>query len=176
MARARRASARASRSPRRRRVVISRLFVAILGAAALVFATGPRSHSETAAAPPAASARRVKGEATPALAATLRISVDDQVRFDYVVTNTTTKQLEVRFPNGRTHDFVILDSLEREVWRWSEGRMFTQSLQNRLLSGGETLSYEDRHPAAALRGRYTAVAELASMNFPIQTRVPFVVP
>ncbi|HVE77411.1 MAG TPA: BsuPI-related putative proteinase inhibitor [Gemmatimonadaceae bacterium] len=157
----------------------SRIFVAILGAAALVFATGPRSHSETAAASSAAPASRGKGdksEATAPLAAELRVSVDDQVRLAYVVTNTTTKQLEVRFPDGRTHDFVILDSLDREVWRWSEGRMFTQSLQNRLLSGGETLSYEDHRPVAALHGRYTAVAQLASVNFPMETRVPFVVP
>jgi len=158
--------------------VNSRLFVALLGAAALVFATGPRSHSETAAAPSAGgpTVRRAKGAPPPPLTGALRVSVDDQVRLAYEVTNTTTKLLEVRFPTGRTHDFVILDSLDREVWRWSEGRMFTQSLQNRLLSSGETLTYENHRPVAALHGRYTAVAVLPSVNFPLETRAQFVVP
>jgi hypothetical protein len=161
--------------------VNSRLVIAVIGAAALVFACGPRSHSETAVAAPgapttAATPRRAKNAKPDPLTAALRVSVDDEVRMAYEVTNTAGKQLEVRFPDGRTHDFVILDSLEREVWRWSEGRMFTQSLRNELLSDGDKLSYENEHPAAALHGRYTVVAELPSVNYPMETRAQFVVP
>ena len=56
------------------------------------------------------------------------------------VTNVADHSLELDFPNGQTHDFVVFDSAGREVWRWSTGRMFTQALQNKLLSSSETVT------------------------------------
>lgn len=97
------------------------------------------------------------------------------VEFDFHVTNVGARKLEVNFPSGQTHELVVLDSAGREVWRWSSGRMFTQSLQNRVLHGSDSLSFALRwHHATA--GHYVAVATLASDNFPMEQRAEFDVP
>ncbi len=62
----------------------------------------------------------------------------------------------------------------REVWHWADGRMFTQSLQNKLLASGDTMKIAEQWDAPAMKGRYTAVAKLRSSNFPLEQRVSFV--
>lgn len=111
---------------------------------------------------------------TPLLNVSTRDGARDGVRFDFTVSNTGNKKLEVSFPSGQTHDVVVLDSLGREVWRWSEKRVFTAALQNKVMREHDTLSFADEWSAAA-PGRYTAVATLASANFPLQQKAEFVV-
>ena len=41
--------------------------------------------------------------------------------------------VELDFPDGQTHDFVVLDAAGSEVWRWSDGRMFTQAHAEQVL-------------------------------------------
>jgi hypothetical protein len=68
----------------------------------------------------------------------------------------------------------VLDSLGREVWRWSDGRLFTQAMQNHVMRTADLMEYEEvwRTPAP---GRYVAVATLASKNYPVERRVEFTV-
>jgi len=102
------------------------------------------------------------------------ISVEHKViRFALDVTNPTKKDVELIFPDGQTHDFMVLDSVGREVYRWGEGRMFTQSVQNRTIDGGETMHIAERAELDLAPGSYVAVAKLRSTNFPVQERVPF---
>lgn len=152
-----------------------RIAFAFLSVGVLVFACGPRPHGSD----PSTSARTAKARARDTanarvLAASLDVRVVDGVRFDFRVTNTGEKKLEVNFPSGQTHDLVVLDTLGREVWRWSVGRMFTQALQNRVLRTSDALEYEGRWREAA-PGRYVAVATLASMNYPMEQRAEFIV-
>jgi hypothetical protein len=149
----------------------TRYLVPLLCAGAIAFACGPRTHSQQAA-----GAHVPRTSKSAPLASSLGVKVDDGVEFVFHVTNAGAKKLELTFPSGQTHDFVVLDSLDNEVWRWSEGRMFTQSLQNKMLGTGETLSYEDSWPLSDAHGRYVAVAQLMSANFPVETRVEFDVP
>jgi hypothetical protein len=51
--------------------------------------------------------------------------------------------------------------------------MFTQSLQNRLLDGGETMHIEERADKALPSGSYVAVATLRSSNYPLEQRFSF---
>ena len=74
----------------------------------------------------------------------------------------------MRLPAGLT-----LDSTGREVYRWGKERMFTQSLQNRLLDGGETMRFEESAKQSLPNGSYVAVATLRSSNYPVQERVNF---
>ena len=78
-----------------------------------------------------------------------------------------------RFPDGQTHDFAVLDSAGREVYRWGDGRMFTQSLQNRTIEDGETLRIAEHATPSLPQGSYVAVATLRSTNFPVEERVAF---
>lgn len=148
----------------------TRLLPVLLLTAALAFACGPRSRANE---PEANTRSRTSGQP---LATSLDVHVADGVRFALHVTNEAQKTLELTFPDGQTHDVVVLDAAEREVWRWSDGRMFTQSLQNRVLDEDETASYEAAWPARSAHGAFTAVASLRSQNHPVERRVRFVIP
>lgn len=151
--------------------------ITLLCFAVLAFACGPRSRTDgTAGTATAGDTRRAITPpiSSSPLAHSLDVSVGDRVRFSFHVLNAGKKKLEVNFPNGQTHDVFVLDSLGREVWRWSDGRLFTQAMQNRVLRTSDLLQYEEvwRDPAP---GTYVAVARLASLNFPVEQRVEFTV-
>ena len=140
----------------------------------LAFACGPRPGSADPTASVRASHARASTQGGPPLVSSLAVNVRNGVAIDFRVVNAGGRRVEVNFPSGKTHELVVLDSLGREVWRWSEGRMFTQTLQNKVLHASDTLDYDAVwHGAPA--GRYTAVATLASENFPVEQRAEFVV-
>lgn len=112
----------------------------------------------------------------PPIAAALDVKIRDGIELAFRVTNNEARRLELRFPSGQTHEFVVADSTGREVWRWSEGRMFTQALQNRILESSGSLSWEARWKAPLAPGRYVAIASLLSENRPLEERVEFSVP
>ncbi|MBI1809709.1 MAG: hypothetical protein HYR75_07415 [Gemmatimonadetes bacterium] len=146
---------------------------ATLSAAALVtaFACGPRPRTnETAHAPHA----RANGNREALLTPTLDVDVTDGVRFDFRVTNTGDKKVEVNFPSGKTHELVVVNEAGHEVWRWSRGQFFTQSLQNRVLRSADALDWDAKWEGAP-RGKYVAIASLASGNFPVEQRAEFTV-
>jgi hypothetical protein len=156
----------------------NRVIPALLCAAAIAFACGPHpqgtAQSVTTAAGPAH--RGSASANAPMLASSLNVRVANEVTFTLHVTNSGSKLLELNFPSGQTHDFVVRDSAGREVWRWSGDRMFTQSLQNKQIAVGETVNYEERMPVRQLRGTYTVVATLQSSNHPVEQRLTFTLP
>ncbi|MBA3853722.1 MAG: hypothetical protein C0503_04850 [Gemmatimonas sp.] len=141
--------------------------------AVLAFACGPRPRSE-AATERSTVKRNTPVDARAPLAPALEIDVNNGVHFSFDVVNASTRKLEVLFNDGRTHDIIVLDSLGREVWRWSDDRMFTQVVQSKVLRASDTLSFAeswtDPQP-----GNYVAVATLPSRNYPVEHRVAFVV-
>jgi hypothetical protein len=172
-----------------------RLLVPVAAVASLVYACGPRTHADAtlsstvaphgfalaSMAPPMGSAivrranareRIVKREG---LNLSTQFAVQQQetsVQFDFHVINATGKRVEIKFPSGQAYDFVVVDSVGREVWRWADGRTFTQSVQNKLLGTGESISIAEKwEPAKS--GKYTAIAKLHSTNFPVEQRVDF---
>lgn len=157
-----------------------RIIFGLVCAAVLAFACGPRPNTGGAVASAhtahtAHTARaRPAAKHAPTLVSTLAVSVKNGVAMDFRVVNEGTKKVEVNFPNGQTHDVVVVDSTGREVWRWSKGRMFTQTLQNKVLHSSDSLDFdaEWHNPPA---GKYTAIATLASENFPVEKRAQFVV-
>jgi hypothetical protein len=151
----------------------SRLIIALLTAGGIAFACGPRPSESEAASAPSAPDRRSAIVNAPALATTLELSVSDGVDLRLHVTNASGKKIEMTFPTGQTHDFYILDASGREVWRWSEGRMFTQGVQKKLVDAGATVSFADRWAGPVAGGTYTAVAVLMSTSHRTEQRVEF---
>jgi hypothetical protein len=83
------------------------------------------------------------------------------VHFELVVKNVGGKHAELNFADGQAYDFVVADSAGRDVWQWSNGRIFTQSVRNKQLGGGESMRVSEswnRHNAAP--GHYTVTATL----------------
>ena len=162
------------------------LLIPLLCLGAVAFACGPRSHTEASlvsvniaktpgqAAPPQQPKARRKDSSVPRVTPNFTVQVDKStLRFSLEVSNVSKKSVELTFPDGQTHEFAVLDSAGREVYRWGATRMFTQSLQNRTIEGGETLRLAEQASPSLPQGSYVAVATLRSSNFPMTERVAF---
>ena len=110
------------------------------------------------------------------MASALDVRVADGVELALTVTNTTKRTVELEFPSGLTHDFVVLDASDKEVWRWSGGRMFTSAMQTKLMKSGRSATYHTHWHPEVLEGKYVAVAVLHATNYPVSARVPFTLP
>lgn len=145
------------------------LVIPLLVAASVAFASSSSGHKQS----PPEKKQDGSSQKKAALASSLAVKVSDGVRFTLNVRNNGTRMVELKFPNGKTHDFYVLDENGREVWRWSKGRMFTQTLQNKLIKAKENAVFADSWNASNARGNFTAVAVLASANHPVEERVQF---
>ena len=150
----------------------SRLLALLLCAGALVLACGPRAHSNEAASTTSQRA----ADRGKTLATSLHGSVERGVQFAFHVTNNTEKGIELRFPSSQTHDFIVLDSIGREVWRWAGERMFTSAMQTKMLGARETMKVEEDWDPAGKKGKFTVVAKLTSRNHPLEEKAEFAIP
>jgi hypothetical protein len=151
----------------------------ILCIAAIALACGPHARhgdGDAHASVPSAHQPAELQLTDTSLAASAKVSVGSNVKLALQVTNLANHSVEVNFPSGQTHEFVIVDSLNAEVWRWSTGRMFTQALQNREVDANQTLSFREQWDSRGHHGKYSAVATLKSSNHPVEERVDFVLP
>ncbi|MDE3152158.1 MAG: hypothetical protein KGL93_07915 [Gemmatimonadota bacterium] len=149
----------------------SRLVISLLCAAAIGIACTARAHNGQEVATPA-SAQPVDGH--PKLKSFLDVQhASHGVRLALHVVNTGSKQVEIDFSNGQAYDFVVLDSLGRTVWRWAQGRVFTQPTQIKYLGGGEEYEVAESWKNPPGPGKYTAVAMLTSTNVPVGERTTF---
>jgi hypothetical protein len=159
-------------------------------AGTLAYACGPRSRTSDLAVvslagtptkhatpPKPAAARRVeRTERTQSIDARLDVQVaPEAVHFAFNLKNVGAKHVELIFRNGQSYDFVVVDSIGREVWRWAAGRLFTQTVRNKSLGKGETMRVGEALAQAIPPGRYTAIATLKSSNYPLEQRADFVV-
>ncbi len=154
----------------------NRIIIPILLAASVAFARGSFAHNDDK---PLASKQQAADE-KEILATTFNVlrPKDDtaSLKFALRVVNNTTKMVEIHFPDGQTHDFVVKDSADKEIWRWSEGRMFTQAMRSKTLKGKDETVFEESWEPKGHHGSFTAVAILRSENFPVETTVQFALP
>ena len=153
----------------------TRILIPLLLAGAVALACGSRSHADATAKPTDKSVRQ-SGNALAMTAAPLAAAAPEKhagtrrgcraaeaarsscapkrarSTSRSISPTRAKKNVELEFPSGQEYDFAVIDSTGREVYRWGKERMFTQSLQNRLLDGGETMRYEEtRRQGAAQR-------------------------
>lgn len=172
----------------------SRILIPFLCVGAVIFACGPRTNNEAATlgkdsvelahAEPLVVAQQGEEDTrrsamdSSGLSAELYVRVNgSEITFALHVVNDSKKGVELTFPTGQTHEFIVVDSIGREMWRWSEGRMFTQALRNKLLDRGESLELEVtmKRDKPLPAGRYLARAQLTSRNHPITREAEFTV-
>lgn len=92
------------------------------------------------------------------------------------VTNTTTAPIEVTFPTGQSYDFVVSQG-GRELWRWSEGQMFTQIVREEVIGVGETLRYEAIWEApSGASGEFEVVGRLTAADHEVEQVARFGLP
>lgn len=107
---------------------------------------------------------------------TLRSSVTatvetDRVEFEFEVENDGDDSEEITFRSGLSADFAVLDD-GTEVWRASDGQMFTQALRTETIAPGATERFsevwDDPEP-----GDYTVVATLNATGDDAEARAEF---
>lgn len=93
------------------------------------------------------------------LDATLTAETDGDVAFSFRIVNDGTSAIDLTFRSGKRADVVVRDTTGAEVWRWSEGRAFTQALARTTVRPGEQIeqsfSWTDPPP-----GSYVATGTL----------------
>jgi hypothetical protein len=135
--------------------------------------TGDKKQGRATRTAPVRGRRAMDGKLVPSLNV---VRVGEQLRFTFNVANAGTRRVEVKFPSGQTHDIVVLDSAGRELWRWAQGRMFTEARQYRAIGGGDSLILKHGWDPSSASGKLVAVAMLKSTNYPIEHRVEFTLP
>ncbi len=111
------------------------------------------------------------------LASSLEVAVrPDSMLLALHVTNASEDTVRLEFRSGQRYDFVVKDGSGREVWRWSEGRMFTQALGREVLEPGATLTYTAGWRPPATGGRFTAVGRVTTANAAVEQTRDFEVP
>lgn len=99
----------------------------------------------------------------------------DAVEFSLTVANAGTEPVEVTYRSGLHADVTVLAGEdEREVWRWSDGRMFTQAIETEALAPGESVRYTARWEDPS-SGEYAAVANLEATDADVEERAEFTV-
>jgi len=146
----------------------NRLIIPLLCAASVVaFARGNSGHNLKTTS--STSSNRSK----TLLTSKFTVNAGSRVEFNLDVHNNSKKMVELRFRDGKTHDFFVQDASGKEVWRWSKSRMFTQGLQNKLVKSRDVAVFSEQWSPSNAHGKYTAVAVLPSENHPIEERVEF---
>ncbi|HKS05840.1 MAG TPA: BsuPI-related putative proteinase inhibitor [Gemmatimonadaceae bacterium] len=153
-----------------------RAAVLLVSCAALGYACAPRNRvsNDEPAQQPSASEVATAIDTSSAFAVRLLESTNQRATSFAIEVTNTGKRDEMRFTSGKTHDFAVFDANDREVWRWSTGRLFTQSLQTRQLKTGDAVRYEAMWEAQQ-PGTYRVVAVLNRDTNPVQLEREFVV-
>ena len=108
--------------------------------------------------------RRVVGDVTMAFTITpARVEVGKSVRFALRLTNAGGRTEDLRFSSGQLYDFWVTDG-DREIWRWSEDRAFSQALETRKIPTQDSLVFEESWTSEG-RGTYVAHGLLKAEGF-----------
>ena len=148
-------------------MITNRVIIPLLCAAsAVAFARGTTGNKPTLAA-------TGSDQSKTALSSMFTVKADRGVEFKLNVRNNTKRMVELRFPSGKTHDFIVKDESGKEVWRWSSSRLFTQGLQNKLVKAKDAAAFSEAWKPGNMHGKFTATAVLVSDNHPIEETVEF---
>ncbi|NUB91284.1 hypothetical protein HTZ84_11740 [Haloterrigena sp. SYSU A558-1] len=98
----------------------------------------------------------------------------ESVAFAFTVTNAGAEPVELQFSDMCKAEFVVRDG-DREVWRFTEGRMFAQMLSREALPPGASSTYEGEWERPR-PGAYTASAELRAQEASCEAHTSLTVP
>jgi len=152
---------------------ILNFFAAAFVAAAVAGACTPASVQDTSPEP----GRDGMAILPEGVAASLQAeTAGDSVRLTLRITNASRDAIPLTFPTGQSYDFVIRRD-GREVWRWSEGMMFTQAIRQETLAPDETRTYTASwsHPADS-RGAFSAEGWLTAQEHQFRQSTVFHLP
>ena len=85
------------------------------------------------------------------------------VSWSLTVRNEGGEEVTLTFPSGKRGDVVLEGERDEEVYRWSEGRFFTEAVSRERLRPDQEVVYRLEEPSLSLEpGDYDLVATLAA--------------
>jgi hypothetical protein len=69
--------------------------------------------------------------------------IDHQAEFIITLTNNTKELKKLEFPTSQKYEIIVTDENDREVYRYSEGKMFTQAFEYALIKQGESIHWQE---------------------------------
>ncbi len=107
-------------------------------------------------------------------------AVGEPVNIVFTLTNPTEREIRIQFTSSQRFDFVVRRD-KTEVWRWSNGRMFSMMLTTMVLKPQSSKSHtavwaqKDNSGRPVSPGRYEVLA-LLPLHQPIFSQpVPFTI-
>ena len=97
----------------------------------------------------------------------LNYVVGETVVITLTLTNDTNTVQTYEFGTSQRYD-VIIRRGGREIWRWSDGRVFAQMLGSETLQPGESRVYTVDWNQTNTAGTCTVVGQITSYNMPEQ--------
>lgn len=67
----------------------------------------------------------------------------EPISMTLAITNCEDGPVRRVYASGQQYDFVVSDDQQRELWRWSHGKAFTQAIQEATFESGETVTYTE---------------------------------
>ncbi|MGV3488513.1 MAG: BsuPI-related putative proteinase inhibitor [Tuberibacillus sp.] len=99
---------------------------------------------------------------------------DRSVILHFSIMNQTEHPVKYTFPTSQRFDYIISTENGETIKRFSDGRMFTQSISTITLKQGETLSF-DPVVTGLKRGEYLVTFWLTAHEDQFKTTAPFTV-
>lgn len=95
--------------------------------------------------------------------------VGEEIEMTIVLHNRTDEPVNLTFNSGKNYDFIVKKLPEnKEVWRWSDGKFFTEALMSMMLDPGERKTFvfkwnqKDNDSKKIESGTYKVEALIAS--------------
>jgi len=88
-----------------------------------------------------------------------QITLEKPLDINLIVENTGSESHELTFNSGQKYDFIIMDKNGREIWRWSDGLMFTQAIITETVEPGESITYAAQWPLTDSEGNKVAAGD-----------------
>lgn len=87
---------------------------------------------------------------------------DDKVVFDFELINYHNEPKQLQFGSGQKYEVIVIDEKGEEVYRYSDGKFFTQAIVYETINPGKSLKWQDtwdmtdKKGERLVSGKYTA--------------------
>ncbi|MFD1017826.1 BsuPI-related putative proteinase inhibitor [Thalassobacillus hwangdonensis] len=105
----------------------------------------------------------------------------EKVLFDFSLTNEAEETYKLGFSSGQKYEIIVTDANGKEVYKYSDGKMFTEALEYVTFNGGDTQEFQEEWTEGVVPGNYEAMITIKVMSIndqplesePFTTTVPF---
>ena len=100
----------------------------------------------------------------------------EPVFMEFRLFNYTNSPIGLQYTSSQRFDFVIRDKDDREIWRWSNDKMFAQRISEKVLGPqNREMAFETRFGGRLEKGSYKLTGISTAKNYPASATVSILV-